>query len=81
MEPTYDLVPAEENDDSGMSTGAAMLVGSGLTLLGLAAVRAGRKVYAKIKAKKEASDPDDEIVEAEVVEDTNLEEDDDEPKK
>lgn len=44
-----------EENDSGMSTGLAMLIGSGLTLAVIAGVKQGKKIMAKIKAKKEAA--------------------------
>lgn len=45
-----------ESEDSGIGTGAAMLIGAGLTIAVAAAVKFGKKVYAKIKAKKEAKE-------------------------
>ena len=42
-----------ETEDSGMSTGVAMLIGAGLTAASVAAVKLGKKVIAKLKARKE----------------------------
>lgn len=57
-------VPEMETDNSGMSTGVAMLIGAGLTLATTAIVRLGKKAVAKYKAKKELRKPnEDEIVE------------------
>lgn len=59
MEPeTYDV--ETESDNSGLGTGAAMLIGAGLTLAVGAAVKLGKKVYAKIKAKKEQDKEEDD---------------------
>ena len=40
-------------EDSGMSTGLAMLIGAGITAAGIAVVGLGKKLWAKYKAKKE----------------------------
>lgn len=45
--------PIEERTQ--MSTGTAMLIGSGLTLAVIVGVKKGKKLLAKIRAKKEAS--------------------------
>jgi len=53
MEPeveTYEV----ETEESGMSTGVAMLIGAGLTAVSIAAVKLGKKAFAALKAKKEA---------------------------
>lgn len=42
-----------ETERSGMSTGAAMLLGAGLTIATTAVIKLGKKLYATIKAKKE----------------------------
>ncbi len=42
-----------ETEDSGMSTGVAMLIGAGLTAASVAAVKLGKKVIARFKARKE----------------------------
>lgn len=55
-----DVVVAEEG--SGVSTGVAMLIGAGLALAVGAGVKLGKKVCAKIKAKKELRKPDKEII-------------------
>ena len=54
---------------SGVSTGVAMLIGAGLALAVGAGVKLGKKVYAKIKAKKELHKPDKDII----VEDSDIE--------
>lgn len=55
-------------EDSGIGTGLAMLIGSGLTLAGIAGVKAFKKVWKKHKAKKiletEVVDLDEEDIEA-----------------
>lgn len=53
---TYEM----ESENSGLSAGVAMLIGAGLTAASIAAVKLGKKLYAKIKAKKEAEDYADE---------------------
>lgn len=53
---TYEM----ESEHSGLSTGVAMLIGAGLTAASVAAVKLGKKLYAKIKAKKEAEGYADE---------------------
>ena len=53
-----------EPEETGMGTGVAMLIGAVLTLAVGAAVKVGKKLYAKYKAKKELRKPnDDDIVE------------------
>lgn len=49
-----------ESEGSGLSAGVAMLIGAGLTAASVAAVKLGKKLYAKVKAKKEAEDYADE---------------------
>ena len=41
-----------ESEDTGMSTGVAMLIGAGLTVAAAAAVKFGKKLVAKFRAKK-----------------------------
>lgn len=63
MEPEVEFDEVE-TENSGMSTGVAMLIGAGLTAATIAAVKLGKKLYAKIKAHKELRQPDeDEFVE------------------
>lgn len=62
-----DTVMAEEG--SGVSTGVAMLIGAGLALAVGAGVKLGKKVYAKIQAKRELRKPDKEVI----VDDSELE--------
>lgn len=62
MEPEVEIDEVE--GDSGMSAGVAVLIGAGVTVAGIAAVKLGKKLYAKIKAHKEVRQPDeDDIVE------------------
>lgn len=56
----------EEEERSGMSTGVAMLIGSGLTLAAIAVGKKLKKVYNNIKAAK--AKEQSEAVEGEVVE-------------
>lgn len=58
-EPVVDV----EVEESGMSTGVAILIGSALTLAIGAGVKIGQKVLRRRKAKKEAI-----VAEAEVIE-------------
>ena len=51
-----------EPEETGMGTGVAMLIGAGLTIAVGAAVKVGKKVYAKYKAKKALRQPDDDNV-------------------
>lgn len=53
---TYEV----ESENSGLSTGMAMLIGAGLTAASVAAVKLGKKLFAMIKAKREAEDCADE---------------------
>lgn len=48
-----------ESEDTGMSTGVAMLIGAGLTIAVGAAVKLGKKGVAYIKAKRELRKPDE----------------------
>lgn len=48
------VVDVVETENSGMSTGTAMLIGAGLTLAIGAGVKLVKKGIAKIKAKREA---------------------------
>lgn len=52
----------EVSEGAGMSTGVAMLIGSGLTLAGIAVVKLAKKGIAAIKAKKALRKPDKEIL-------------------
>ena len=62
-EPTVEV----EVEEHGMSTGLAMLIGSGLTIGVIAAVKKGREAWARHKAKK-AQIEDDATV---IIEDGN----------
>ncbi len=55
-----DVVVAEEK--SGIGTGAAMLIGAGLTLAVTAGVKLVKKGIKAIKAKKEAKKAEDDYV-------------------
>ena len=48
-----------ESEDTGMSTGVAMLIGAGLTVAAAAAVKFGKKLVAKFRAKKALEDTTD----------------------
>ena len=50
-----------EEERSGLSTGGAMLIGAALTAVTVAAVKLGKKAWAKYKAHKELRKPDHEI--------------------
>lgn len=54
-----DAYEAEEN--AGIGTGVAMLIGAGLTFAIGAGVKLGKKAIAAIKAKKEAKKADGEV--------------------
>lgn len=58
------------DEGSGIGTGMAMLIGAGLAFAVGGAVKLGKKLYAKVKAKKELKKPDKEVL----VEDKDLEE-------
>lgn len=49
-----------ESEETGMSTGVAMLIGAGLTVAVTAAVKLGKKLVAKFRAKKDLEDTTDE---------------------
>lgn len=57
MEPEVEVEPDEKN--SCMGTGAAMLIGAGLTIAATAVIKFGKKLYAKHKAKKQQKAEDD----------------------
>jgi hypothetical protein len=48
-----------EPENPGISTGLAMLIGAGITAVGVAAVGLGKKLWANHKAKKELRLVDD----------------------
>lgn len=58
------------DEGSGIGTGMAMLIGAGLAFAVGGAVKLGKKLIAKAKAKKELKQPDKEVL----VEDKDLEE-------
>ena len=49
-----------ESEETGMSTGVAMLIGAGLTVAAAAAVKLGKKLVAKFRAKKVLKDTTDD---------------------
>lgn len=49
-----------ESEETGMSTGVAMLIGAGLTVAAAAAVKLGKKLVAKFRAKKALKDTTDD---------------------
>lgn len=59
-----------EEEQSGIGTGMAMLIGAGLTVAGIAAVKYGRKAIGKIKSMRKASkiEDNDEVIDAEIIE-------------
>lgn len=59
MEPEVEIDEAE-TEDSGISTGVAMMIGAGLTVAATAVVRLGKKAFAAYKAKKEARKANEE---------------------
>ena len=52
-----------DSDNTDISTGVAVLIGAAATAAVVGAVKLGKKVYAKIKAKREAAKDEAEIVE------------------
>lgn len=56
-------------EDTHMPTGLAMLIGSGITLAAIAGVKKGRKLWTKIKSKRDAlkttDEADEECIDAE----------------
>lgn len=52
MDPEVEI-DETETERSGMGTGAAMLLGAGLTIATGAVIKLGKKLYAACKAKKE----------------------------
>ena len=58
------------DNGSGIGTGMAMLIGAGLAFAVGGAVKLGKKLYTKAKAKRELKKPDKEIL----VEEEDLEE-------
>jgi len=49
------------DEGTGIGAGKAMLIGLGVTIAVCAAVKLGKKLYGKYKAKKELRQPDNEI--------------------
>lgn len=87
MEMTTELEPVEEEEmelkeSSGIGTGLAMLIGSGLTLAAIAGGRKLMKMWADHKAKKEQSEVTVEIFDdfEDDDDESDLEEDDESDK-
>lgn len=59
MDPEVETTEVE-SEDTGISTGVAMLIGAGLTVAATAAIKLSKKVIAKIKAKRELEHTDEE---------------------
>lgn len=63
MDPEVEVTELEA-ENSGMSTGVAMLIGAGLTAATVAVVKLGKKLIAKVKAHRELRQPaEDDFVE------------------
>jgi hypothetical protein len=74
MEPEVETTEVE-TEESGIRPGMVVLIGAGLTAAGIAAVKLGKKAFAKIKAKKEAKEAEeDDFVEVTDDEDVNEDE-------
>ena len=56
----YEEEEVMEPEETGMSTGVAMLIGAGLTVAAAAAVKLGKKLVAKFRAKKALEDTTDD---------------------
>lgn len=52
-----------ETNESGMSTGVAMLIGAGLTIATGGLIKLGKKLYTAYKAKKESKKTEDDDLE------------------
>lgn len=71
MEPEVETTEVE-TEESSIRPGMVVLIGAGLTAAGIAAVKLGKKAFAKIKAKKEAKEAEeDDFVEVDDDEDIN----------
>jgi hypothetical protein len=69
MEPEVETTEVE-TEESSIRPGMVVLIGAGLTAAGIAAVKLGKKAFAKIKAKKEAKEAEeDDFVEVDDDED------------
>ncbi|MCI9004420.1 MAG: hypothetical protein HFH39_04105 [Lachnospiraceae bacterium] len=78
-----DLVEVESGEESGrtgLGTGLAMLIGSGLTLAAVVGVRKARKAWKNHKAKKAEEYVEEDFDEEDAV-DTEYEEVEEEPRK
>lgn len=67
--------PEVINEETGMSTGMAMLIGSGLTLAIIAGIKQGKKIMDKIKAKKEQPKEAEDSKVIEITNETVIEDD------
>ena len=69
MEPEVETTEVE-TEESSIRPGMVVLIGAGLTAAGIAAVKLGKKAFAKIKAKKEDKEAEeDDFVEVDDDED------------
>jgi hypothetical protein len=59
MEPEVEIYEVEP-EESKMSVGLAMLIGAGLTAASIAAVKLGKTVWTKIKAKKDSKQTEED---------------------
>lgn len=59
MEPEVEICEVEPTE-SKMSVGLAVLIGAGLTAASVAAVKLGKKLWTKAKAKKESQQTDED---------------------
>ncbi len=73
MEPEVETTEVE-TEETGMRPGMVMLIGAGLTAAGIAAVKLGKKAWAKAKAKKESKKTDEDDF-VEVTDDEDVVED------
>ena len=74
MEPEVETTEVE-TEETGTHRGMAVLICAGLTAAGIAAVTLGKKLYVKLKAKKESKETEeDDFVEVTDDEDVNEDE-------
>lgn len=60
--------PEVQEESAGMSTGMAMLIGSGLTIATIALAKKGKKVIGNALAKRKAAKAKKEVIEGEAEE-------------
>lgn len=73
MEPEVETTEVE-TEETGMRPGMVMLIGAGLTAAGIAAVKLGKKAWAKAKAKKESKKAEEDDF-VEMIDDEDVDED------